>query len=792
MRTTLGTRTTVQTSSEEEGFKGPEDIGDIGGFGGELGGSSGSPSRRSPMGGIDLGKGIDLEKPRAPRSGIGFEVGKSPAGNLGLGLEIPLPVAAPVSARGGVSIDPTTGEIRGGYGGLGIGKGPIGASVDVGVDTPKGSEDFGCFKYVTFNVGPFSHTVSKNECEPKQPKGTSPTSTPTETTWERPVLPIGRPNIYCKIIVAIQYSSKEVNNDGTSRSDYEYKSSGSYLITGAGNKLSAVQTITSNYPYPLPANNPRIYSDTAGIWGYSATRRLSLFNRIVNTSNPDDGIYQPSGIIWGLEGFEIDIYNFLNNGIYYNQTQDQLYYKLHRKQTYTVIYSSCSLPSKNNLDSSDLSATSSPTSFFPLPNPPPTKKKMDDKCCKAIIQLQLETLRLLGRQLGPNGVMAQSKEKGFIGEEIERTLTPINNPNNPEKVKVRFTTVYQMLMYALKQGIALDTALDPQSYKVPTGMLQNPAYSRDSEHSLKSNDQPNKDKAGNSRELEINKDDAVKMSGFLQQQSYMFKMLQRLEYLFPPGELKDALIAKSLLIPGAKGDIKIHNMIMAYEIQMQYLDATLGNPREILTIKDANPAIEGDQPIEIQSLSVSDLLRQNIKFHIDTGGDVDALVNLVLRDLRTNLANRLDQIKTAEMVQALFEDSGMLEQQEYINVHLEADPYAGQWTKGQGFKANPDLEKKTEESTEKVLRETMKPTEQRVKVSRRHKDEKTDMRDLLRGLADFIQRLLSIPSAGDAGKSIDQLVESAKFKIQTDMALLRQNVTQAAAASRNRTRKRKK
>jgi hypothetical protein len=349
-----------------------------------------------------------------------------------------------------------------------------------------------------------------------------------------------------------------------------------------------------------------------------------------------------------------------------------------------------------------------------------------------------------------------------------------------------------MLMYALKQANNLDVALDPQSYKVPTGKLQNPAYNRDSEHSLKSNNQPNKDKAGNSRELEINKDDAAKMSGFLQQQSYMFQMLQRLEYLFPPGELQDALIAKSLLIPGAKGDIKIHNMIMAYEVQMQYLNAALGDPREILTVKDANPAIEGDQPIEVRSLSISDLLRQNIKFHIDTGGDVDALVNLVLRDFRTNLANRLDQIKTAEMVQALFEDSGMLEKQEYVDVHLEGDPYAGQWIKGQGFKANPDLEKKTEEATEKVLRETMKPTEQRVKVSRRSKDEKTDIRDLLRGLADFIQRLLSIPSAGDAATAIDKLVESAKFKVQTDMALIRQNVSKAAAASRNRTKKRKK
>ena len=726
--------------------------------------------------------------PKAPKSSIGLGIGASPVGNLGLGLEIPLPVVAPVSARVGVAIDPATGQIRGGYGGLGIGRGPIGASVDVGVDTPKGSENFGCFKYVTFNVGPFSHTVSKNECEPKKPT-TEPNSPGGKSTdfplgWEIPRWPAGSVDKNCIYILAVMHRRADISGS-TIYNKYEYQGGGSYIpaTNDKSESLTVIRTIIENYS-GLPSINPKTYSNVSALWGGMGS--LSFFNQV----STEEG--NVNYVVYGYSGREDRLNNYLNNpsnNLLSFYTASPTYNQWNT--TYRVIYSSCGLPDNqpsNDSPSIDDSGKSSDS----LPNPPPTKKKMDDKCCKAIIELQLETLRLLGRQLGPNGVMAQSKEKGFIGEEIERTLTPIDDPSNPKKVKVRFTTVYQMLMYALNQGINLDTALDPQSYKVPTGKLQNPAYSRDSEHSLKSNDQPNKDKSGNSRELEINKDDAVKMSGFLQQQSYMFKMLQRLEYLFPPGELQDALIAKSLLIPGAKGDIKIHNMIMAYEVQMQYLNAALGDPREILTIKDANPAIEGDQPLEVRSLSISDLLRQNIKFHIDTGGDVDALVNLVLRDFRTNLANRLDQIKTAEMVQALFEDSGMLEKQEYVDVHLEGDPYAGQWIKGQGFKANLDLEKKTEESTEKVLRETMKPTEQRVKVSRRHKDEKTDMRDLLRGLADFIQRLLSIPSAGDAGKSIDQLVESAKFKIQTDMALLRQNVTQAAAASRNRTRKRKK
>ena len=163
------------TSSDETGadFQEPQDIGDIASLEREIGGRQGSTPRRPPMGGIDLGKGLDLEKPRAPRSGIGLEIGKSPQGNLGVGVEVPIGLS-PFGARGGVSIDPATGKIRGGYGGLGIGKGPIGASVDVGVDTPAGSENFGCFKYVTFSAGPFSHTYGKNECEPKEQEKPKP------------------------------------------------------------------------------------------------------------------------------------------------------------------------------------------------------------------------------------------------------------------------------------------------------------------------------------------------------------------------------------------------------------------------------------------------------------------------------------------------------------------------------------------------------------------------------------------------------------------------------------------
>ncbi|MEG3838925.1 hypothetical protein [Microcoleus sp. herbarium14] len=692
------------------------------------------------MGGIDLGKGLDLEKPRTPRSGIGLEIGKSPAGNLGIGVEIPLPVTAPVSARGGVSIDPSTGEIRGGYGGLGIGKGPIGGSVDVGVDTPAGSDKLGCFKYVTVTLGPFSHTFGKNECEPKeQEKKPKPPGTG---------LPPGA------------LSPQQIDEG--------------MLTTTCG-----IVCVTLHNYFETDPENPYV-TGTEGICFKSRpvidpVTNIPTGERIAGwDSEYINQIYYPEDVDYSLSAWDEYFKNDSIGTIWDYYTVDPGT----RSQCFPEAPPSSSFP---------------PVSFSPpIPNPPPTKKKMNDDCCKALIALQLETLRLLGREIGLNGLLPQTTKKGFIGEEIERTQTPIKDATNPEKFKIKFSTVYELLMYSLKQANDLDTALDPKSYQVPTGKLQNPAYSRDSEQSLKSNNQPNKDKAGNKRELEINKDDEAKMSGFLQQQSYMFQMLKRLEYLFPPGELEDAVIAKSLLVAGAKGDVKIHNMIQAFEIQMQYLNSIFGDPRELITIKDANPGLKGDQSIEVKCLSISSMLREIIKFQIDTGGDVDSSINLAIRIFRTVMANRIDIVKTGEAVQAIFEDTGMLEKMDWLDLHLEGDPYAGQWKKGEGFKPTPDLEEKTEEATEKVLLATMVPGDIRIKVSRRSKDEKTDIRDLIRGLADFMQRLFSIPSAGDATNTINKLIESAKFKVQTDMALIRQNVTKAASASRSRTRKRKK
>jgi hypothetical protein len=442
------------------------------------------------------------------------------------------------------------------------------------------------------------------------------------------------------------------------------------------------------------------------------------------------------------------------------------------------------------------SPTPTPSSnSAPFPNPPPrkTKRKMDE-CCRESIKLARRNQRYLQELMIMFGRPLDSKlnlipippEAKYLGEPVERLKTPIKDIANPEKETLVFSNYYQLFMYNLRQQINLDVAVDPQSFAAPTGKVQNPDYQRDSEQSLKSNIQPEKDKKGNKRELEIGKD--IKINSISQQQQYLFQAVKRLEYLFPAGELADAKFDKSLIIPGATGEINIHNLIHFQEFFAQYLNATLGDPKISLKIEDNNSLKEGKQEVIFRHFSIAQMIRELYKITLETGDDINAIMETVIRDFRTNLANRIQIVQIAEMTQILVEDTGMLESQEFIPLRLEGDPYAGKWKAGMGFEPDADLDKNEEGATEKLMRATLNNFEAQIKVIRRDKRENSDIRDLLIQIAEMFIRSTAIPATKEG---IEKALAAARFKTKVDMALTRSQVKRAAAASRSRTKKRK-
>ena len=430
----------------------------------------------------------------------------------------------------------------------------------------------------------------------------------------------------------------------------------------------------------------------------------------------------------------------------------------------------------------------------PFPNPPPRKRNVNE-CCRVAIALARQNRRFLqeamimwGRPLDSKGnLIPVPVNASFFGEKIERIKTPIENAKDPEKETITFANFYQLQMYAVKQQINLDVGIDPQSFVAPEGKVQNPDYQRDSEESLKTNAQPETDKAGNKRELIIGED--VKINSLSQQQQYIFEGIKRLEYLFPIGELSDAKFDKSLIIPGAVGELKIHNLIHFQEFFAQYLNATLGDPKIPIKVEANNALKAGKQEAIFRHFSISQMIRELYKVTLESGDDINAIMETGIRDFRTNLANRIQIVQAVEMLQALVEDSGMLESQDFIPLKLEGDPYAGKWKAGMGFEPDDELDSNEESATEKLMRATLKNFEAQVKVIRRDKRENSDIRDLLIQIAEMFMRSTSIPATKEG---IEKALAAAKFKTQVDMALTRSQVKRAAAASRTRTKKRKK
>jgi len=428
---------------------------------------------------------------------------------------------------------------------------------------------------------------------------------------------------------------------------------------------------------------------------------------------------------------------------------------------------------------------------YPLPNPSPRKRNMDE-CCRLAIALTRanrrflqEILLMLGRPLNAQGNLTSLPKTNFFGEPVERIQTPIGEKQ--EKETIVFNNYYELLMYGLKQQINLDVAIDPQSFAIPTGKLQNPNYQRDSEQSLENNVQPEEDKKGNKRELELGID--VRINSISQQQQYLFEAVKRLEYLLPAGELADAKFEKSLIIPGATGELQIHNLIHFKEFLIQFLNATLGNPKIPVKIEDNNALKKGKQKATLDHFSMSQMIRELYRVVLESGDDINSIMEIAVRNFRTSLANRIQIVQIAEMTQALVEDTGMLEEQVFIPLKLDGDPYAGKWKAGMGFEPDADLDSNTEAATEKLMRATLNNFEAQVKVIRRDKKENADIRDLLLQLAEMFIRLTAIPATKEG---IEKALAAGRFKVKVDNAISRSQVKRAAAAKLSRTKKRKK
>jgi hypothetical protein len=158
---------------------------------------------------------------------------------------------------------------------------------------------------------------------------------------------------------------------------------------------------------------------------------------------------------------------------------------------------------------------------------------------------------------------------------------------------------------------------------------------------------------------------------------YVVEMGNRLERILPIAELKDSSIPKRWIYPGAKGQERVGNLIHLIELMVRSDDKHRGYWPVKVKIKDADPAIKGDQPVELEFHSQADIFRELFQFVIDMEGDGDMSSNFALRSAFQNCQMHQLAVQNNAMLDALVEYFGFKIKDTTTKVPMPFNPFAG-------------------------------------------------------------------------------------------------------------------
>ncbi|MEG4133288.1 hypothetical protein QUA21_30550 [Microcoleus sp. Pol1B3] len=681
---------TSSGTNPEENFDEPEDLSDVVGLDAEIPRGSARPT------------GSLLQPKPKPRSPIGVEIGKSAGG--GLGVTVSLPIGGPISGRGGINLG-AGGAIKGGSLGLGFGIGPIGGSIDVGTDQDENTGEGGCYQYVTLTVGPFSHTYGRNVCEPKQvppqPAPTAPEPTPFPATPEQPAEPTP-PDINCSKTWITwreeRYNKREYLKYNSSTGNYD-------LITGPEGIVQERETVTYNDYVKLSYPNLPDYSD------YALANRFGINTKnhktLKVTENPNIKYYITSGstttrLFSNFQNAnEIVVTSNWHTIRFANNTQDfSLSFQTADIKTITYIRGKIGntnvwgdWKTRNTVEyyvvCGDAAPIVSTPVYSPMPPNSPPKKKMDDKCCKAIMLMLLMQHKHLGvtpipgmealgqfAQVSQKGEQFETEKMAFPFEVPKRWLDPV--AKKEEKILVK--NVSELLFIMGSQSERLERVVGTKEFiKDSEGKL------RQSEGNLLSWLTGNNPDFAypDPNDFWLNTDDGIIKEKRLEVRSltdairYVVEMGNRLERILPIAELKDSSIPKRWIYPGAKGQERVGNLIHLIELMVRSDDKHRGYWPVKVKVKDADPAIKGDQPIELEFHSQADVFRELFQYLIDMEGDGDLTSNFALRSAFQQCQMHQLTVQNNAMLDAIVEYLDFKINRTTADVPMPFDPFAG-------------------------------------------------------------------------------------------------------------------
>lgn len=207
---------------------------------------------------------------------------------------------------------------------------------------------------------------------------------------------------------------------------------------------------------------------------------------------------------------------------------------------------------------------------------------------------------------------------------------------------------------------------------------------------------------------------------------YLVESQNRLERILPVAEIKNSTIPARWVYPGKKGQLKVGNLIHLIEYMFRADDRARGYLPMKIKVKDANPAVKGDQPVFLEFQSQADLLKEMFKFIIDVEGDGDQSNNFLLRLAMQSCQNHQLNVQNNAMLDAIVEYLDFKVDRTTTKVPMPFSPFAGKEPNllekllaKLGFKYQPipgKIDKNTEQEIEGLFEGILQNTEVKVPI----------------------------------------------------------------------------
>lgn len=248
-----------------------------------------------------------------------------------------------------------------------------------------------------------------------------------------------------------------------------------------------------------------------------------------------------------------------------------------------------------------------------------------------------------------------------------------------------------------------------------------------------------------------------------------------------------AKLPKRWIYPNAKGQESIDDLPEFLGFIAKFIDRVAGFLPIKIKVKDADPAKEGDQKVEMHIQSFSDFARELMQFVIDMEGDGD-LTNIMLVKCLYELGLiHQGAVKTGYAVDAILEDLDFKVKYKTVNIPFAFDPYAG--SAGQGFASGKGklITPIDEKNLEKLIPKLLRSREIPIRVV-----ENVQPKSLL----DLIQEInrnagLAAAGAAEPASKLDDLIKAAQEMLQLQGIIDRENTRRAMAAGKLVIRKKK-